>query len=556
MMTTPAVGMRRSNGYAGAVVTEPPKKGREAVFVTWRVNARPVADHVVTPVDPGELRRARASAVSLLVVGGGLVALTMTRWPGSTLAWVSLALPAVGMLSLARTLGPSGAAAPLAGVPGVRREEGRLVVDGRDAPVPLGAEQVALQEGRVDVRARVVRTFGLPRWVAEQSDLVFPLVMLIVTVFGLQLHLLALLWMSIFPPPAAPAAPEPSIEYLTRLLRGDNAGEEEGLIAKRTVEVPSETKIESYYLPAGSPGPITEPGGGARVGPKPRAADPRPQKGEDASLHIEEFGETEGLTPDEAPPAPDIDDLADPLASPEGEQTDLPQSIEKREGFGLTDWYDTEDARREQTEVEQTIAAANQLLKLDPDNLYGLSVKSYYQYLAMDFEGAEATYDRMLVLDGTSGATWNNLALIYKRKGDWKKEEELYATSLLMEPDQPNTYINLALCYGHQGRFDEALQTMKRVEKDLPDDPYADLHRAKIHALMGQEEKSYHFLRKSLISMRKLDTLHNIEYQQDIRVDPAFEKMRETARFKSLLTKHYGHREGGWWLFKGKEGEE
>jgi hypothetical protein len=56
--------------------------------------------------------------------------------------------------------------------------------------------------------------------------------------------------------------------------------------------------------------------------------------------------------------------------------------------------------------------------------------------------------------------------------------------------------------------------------------------------------------------MRKLDTLHNIEYQQDIRVDPAFEKMRETARFKSLLTKHYGHREGGWWLFKGKEGEE
>jgi tetratricopeptide (TPR) repeat protein len=538
------------------VANEPPKKGREAVFVTWRVNARPVGDLVVRPGDPADVRRQRVSAASLLVIGGALAAAAWMRSPGGMLAWATLAFPGVGMLVLARALAPSQAEMPISDLGAVRRRGGRLVVGRGDAPVPLGPDQVAIQEGRLDVRARAIRTFGLPRWIAEQSDLVFPLVMMIVSVVGLQLHLLALLWAMMFPPAGGPVAPEPSIEYLTRLLRGDNAGHETGVVAIREHKVASDTKIDSYYLPAGSPGPITEPGGGRRVGPVPRSSDPRPQKGEEAALQIQELGTTEDLQPQEAPPAPDIDELADPLATPDGEQEKQLESVEVKQGFGLTDWYDTEDARRDETEVRDTIRAADRLLRLDPDNLYGLSVKAYYQYLAMDVVGAEATYDRMLQLDATSGATWNNLALLYKRKGEWQKEEELYATSLMMEPNQPNTYINLALCYGHQGRFDEALATMKRVENELPDDAYADLHRAKIYALMGKEEESYRFLRKSLQSMRKLDTLHNIEYQQDVRVDPAFDKMRDSPRFKRLLTKYYGDRPGGWWIFKEKEQEE
>lgn len=536
---------------------EPPEKGQQAVFVTWRLNARPVADQVVVPADARTNRRQRAwGAASLVVVGGALAALLWWGAPDGLFAWASLAFPGVGLVLLARALAPVADEVSIADLGYVRREHDGLVVECGAQPVAVGREQVLLQEGRVDVRARAIRTFGLPRWLVEQSDLVFPLVMLIVTVLGLQLHLLALLLMVLFPPSGPPAPPEPSIEYLTRLLRGDTDGAQTGVMAIREHKGVSTTKIESFYLPAGSPGPLTQPGGGRRVGAQPRSADPRPQKGEEAAIEIQELGSTEDLQPQEALPAPDIDELADPLATPEGEQEDQPESIERKEGFGLTDWYDTEDARRDREEVAETIRAADRLLKLDPDNLYGLSVKAYYQYLAMDFVAGEATYDRMLQLDGTSGATWNNLALIYKRKGDWKKEEELYATSLLLEPNQPNTYINLALCYAHQGRFDEALVTMQRVEAELPDDAYADLHRAKIYALMGKEEECYSFLRKSLAAMRKLDTLHNIEYQQDVRVDPAFDKMRDTPRFKKLLTRYYGDREGGWWIFKGPKEDD
>ena len=93
---------------------------------------------------------------------------------------------------------------------------------------------------------------------------------------------------------------------------------------------------------------------------------------------------------------------------------------------------------------------------------------------------------------------------------------------------------------------------LRQLEREIPDDAYADLHRAKTYALMGDEPKAYKFLEKSLKSMRKLDTLHNIEFQQDIRVDPAFLTMRKAERFKRLLLRYYGKRQGGWWKLDGE----
>ena len=92
--------------------------------------------------------------------------------------------------------------------------------------------------------------------------------------------------------------------------------------------------------------------------------------------------------------------------------------MEVTEGWGLSDWYDTEDARRDAQEIERQLRLADTLLRLDPDDVYGLSIRAYYEYLAMDFVAADRTYDRLLQLDGSAGAHWNNLALVYKRKGE------------------------------------------------------------------------------------------------------------------------------------------
>lgn len=430
-----------------------------------------------------------------------------------------------------------------------------LAGDFGDAGVD-GGDPVAVQRGAVTVTARVVKRFRLPRWVMDSSHMVLPLVMLCVGVLGAQLTFLLQILISVFASGGGGAAlPEPSPEYLTRLLNEDYAGEEQGLIAKPSDRPVADTKIESFYLQPGSAGPKDKPGGGKVVGTEQLDGDQRSRKAPEAAIEIVEIGTTENLAPQPDPAEPDINDLADPLASAEGDQVEHRQQVEVTEGWGLTDWYDTQDARRDANEIEEELKFANKVLKLDPDNVYGLSIRAYYEYLAMDFAAADATYEHLLRLDGVSGAHWNNLALIYKRKGDYVKEEELYRVSLMMEPNEPNTYNNLAVNLAHQGRYDEALQIMQRLEVELPDDPYTDLHRAKIYAAMGKKDLAYKYLRQSLQAMRKLDTLHNIEYQQDIRVDPAFDEMRKEDRFRAMLTRYYGDRPGGWWIF-GNGGEK
>ena len=81
---------------------------------------------------------------------------------------------------------------------------------------------------------------------------------------------------------------------------------------------------------------------------------------------------------------------------------------------------------------------------------------------------------------------------------------------------------------------------MRQLEVLDPGDPYADLHRAKIYAEMRDDERAYEYLEKALEGMKALDTLHHIEFRQDIRVDPSFARLRQSHRFRGILVRYYG----------------
>jgi regulator of sirC expression with transglutaminase-like and TPR domain len=330
-------------------------------------------------------------------------------------------------------------------------------------------------------------------------------------------------------------------EYLARLLREDYAGSEDGSLDRAERET-GERENESFYLPAGSEGPITEMGGATQVAAEEirtpqSAAEDDPAPTEQVVPLVAEEGVGAPI-PAIAPSDAAGDALAEGAEAGDDDKTVDP--AEDKEGWGVQDWYDAEDDTLDDLEIELMLRAARERLRIDPNDPEALSVLSYYQYLAQDYAAAERTYEKFIRLYPEASAGYNNKALIYKRLGQYKKEEGLYRVALALTPDDETALNNLAVCLAHQGRFNEALTVMRHLETIDPDDPYADLHRSKIHAEMGEDERALVYLERALSGMAQLDTLHHIEFRQDIRIDPSFEKLRHSRRFHAILLRYYG----------------
>ena len=335
-----------------------------------------------------------------------------------------------------------------------------------------------------------------------------------------------------------------SAEYLARLLREDYEGDEHGALEME--ERPDAAKkAERVYLPAGNKGPVTDMGGAADTAPTPvRAPDaeeePLPEKKEatEPPLYVEGPSEVKVPEPAEAPT--EAKDGVVEIEAPEEEAPPEDLPAEEKEGWGIQDWYDEQDAAMENVEIEVMIFAARRRLRIDPNDPAALALLSYYQYLAQDYDAAIATYDRYIENNKDDAAGYNNKALVYKRRGEYEKEEALYRVALGLEPGDVTALNNLGVNLAHQGRFDEALEVMRQLEVLDPGDPYADLHRAKIYAEMRDDERAYEYLEKALEGMKALDTLHHIEFRQDIRVDPSFARLRQSHRFRGILVRYYG----------------
>ena len=350
-----------------------------------------------------------------------------------------------------------------------------------------------------------------------------------------------------FPPVATNDASDDyfTAEYLARLLREDFAGDDQGAITRDLDRERSDKANETFYMPAGASGPEDDMGGAMDQAPEPvRTPEveelvPDLDKGQPEPQPL--FAE-EGGTPVDLPELTDPDRGDGLVELDEADETDdLPvPPAEEQEGWGIPDWYDEEDATADAVEVDVMLSAAKRLLRIDPDSAYALSVLSYYQYLALDYDAAKRTYDRYIELYPDDPAGYNNKALIYKRLGEYETEEKLYRIALSLEPNDVTALNNLGVLLAHQGRYDEAIAVMAQLELLDPGDPYAELHRSKVYADMGQDETALEYLDKALRGMRELDTHHHIEFRQDIRLDPSFAELRETKAFRELLWSYYG----------------
>lgn len=483
--------------------------------------------------------------------------------------------------------GSTGLALPLpAGAPYIARIEWRtpttVTVEQADGTTHLldPHGQVDLSIGPIDLELRLIERFPLrrlPTLAAISTTLagIFLLMVPLVGVLGLAPTQLAavnttwcLTWVGDVLPPeslpimnnvmqpcrqsssesAGPAVPQDRVaEYLERILRNEfDKDAERGRLEEGDRQY-GERKVDDFYIPAGDDGPKTRMGGASETALKPerhpgKQRDPEPpppeERPEEQVLAIErgtpiQRDEPEPTIlppPDEPPPDEDLPEL--------DEQID--DRAEDREGWGIRDWYDQAQLDEDKERIKVMTELAERMLKIDPDDPGALSLLAFYQYLNEDHRGAIKTYDRLIELFPNNAAAYNNKALAYKRLGKYQEEENLYRVALSVGQNDYTALNNLAVNLAHQGRFDEALAIMDDLAEREPDDPYANLHRSKIYAEMGDHDQALYYLELSLKGMAKLGTMHSIEFRQDIRVDPSFEELRKTRRFKQLLWQYYG----------------
>ena len=425
-----------------------------------------------------------------------------------------------------------------------------MPLDGRSLSVRLGDGERWRWRGEegVEVEVAAVPRRHAPRFGGEVAgDLSLLVLVLALTVGVAQATLL----MEMFFPAAVAAAvtvEEPTPELLARLLREDLDGEESGVIEQ--TERPSFKRgLKGVFMPAGQEdGSLSRHGGGASIGdvverrdvPEPEK-DPAPIKRElvTPSLEISDAAsvrEDAGMDAEVMSSAAEEAELVEQALD-----LDPRRPIERFVVWGFRDWFDVADARPEtEARWRRHLDIARTRLAINPDDPAALNVVGYYAYLAENIELARETYERFSELHPDDPAGFNNLALTYKRTKQYAEEEALYRRALELDPADPNVLNNLAVNLSHQGRHEEALAIMELLEELSPVDPYADLHRAKIYAAIGRRERALRYLRKALDGVRELDTMHHIEFRQDIRIDPAFVQLRRDRRFARLLRRHYG----------------
>ena len=69
-----------------------------------------------------------------------------------------------------------------------------------------------------------------------------------------------------------------------------------------------------------------------------------------------------------------------------------------------------------------------------------------------------------------------------------------------------------------------------RIDAVMTDNAWAYIRssrRAKILAEMKQDDEAIQVMKRALTGMQALDTLHSIEFRQDLRVDPSLARLRE-----------------------------
>jgi Flp pilus assembly protein TadD len=107
-------------------------------------------------------------------------------------------------------------------------------------------------------------------------------------------------------------------------------------------------------------------------------------------------------------------------------------------------------------ELELARRDIENLLTKDPANAHAYRMKGVYQEAVGDLKGAVSSYKKAIDLDGTSAASFINMAGVLRKLNDLKGAIEALRKAEHLGSHNELVYLNLSLIYREQGRKSEA----------------------------------------------------------------------------------------------------
>jgi DNA-binding winged helix-turn-helix (wHTH) protein/TolB-like protein len=189
-------------------------------------------------------------------------------------------------------------------------------------------------------------------------------------------------------------------------------------------------------------------------------------------------------------------------------------------------WYSSYLAALER--FDEAIAEAKRAQELEPLSLIGSSHLAWILYLSGQSDGAIEECTRMLDLDPNFFPARRYLGLAYEQKGMYQKAIAEFQRGVQLS-GSPLMLALLGHAYAASGKTADAqrvLSELRELESRRYVSPYTV---AAIYAGLGEKDQAFKWLEKAYEGRDV--------WLMNLKVDPAFSKLRSDRRFQDLLTR-------------------
>ena len=177
---------------------------------------------------------------------------------------------------------------------------------------------------------------------------------------------------------------------------------------------------------------------------------------------------------------------------------------------------------------DDCLAEVKKAVELDPLSMIILTDAAKDFYLSRHYDEAIDQYKKSLHVDPNFPIAYKGLAEVYAQKG--MNDEAILEIEKAIELSAKSVFIldDLGYIYARAGRKEDAMKVLEDLDRTSADEYVPAYGRVVIHAALGDKEKALAWLEKAYEERSFLVYL---------KVDPAFDALREEERFVNILEK-------------------